>query len=412
LPNGITAHTYQGEFPISCVEVILPLGSAHATSANGLLPGSPHFLEHTQLIRSANHPKAYQLDRELGLRAGHTNAATHSLVTNHWIDVPTAEHRFAMDALVERVFSPLFADDDLAVERGVVANERSQKKFYPGKSKASRYYYAGFLSDIFFPLEQIFGTDEDLSAMDRPLLEAMHARASRNRKVQAIAVGNHDFGYFLDRLAALPTAEEHLEPSIAPTTWGKRTFHKAFFDTVPQPRLETAWIHARPGFDDYRALCFFISLLVNSTQGPLHVEFREEKGWTYGLEGGCSLREGHIVLSLAFPVNTLEQVEYVRDCLVERIQAASADQVLVEAEIRRQLGNQIYAYQTAGSIASSASSDLIAWGKIHTEAQCDAAIRRMADPTYRKLLVDTYFAPEDMGSMAFLPERRKLVFER
>ncbi|MBU6389314.1 insulinase family protein [Patescibacteria group bacterium] len=407
LPNGITVYTYQDKFPISCMEIQLPVGSGHAIPQNHFLPGSPHFMEHTQLIRSKRYPEPYVLDRILGMRAGNSNGATHAKITSHWIDTPAQEQNFGIDALIDRVFYPIFTEEDVAVERSVVINERNQNKFYPGKSKASQYYYQEFIDDVFYPLEQIFGRDEDLMASTSERLTEMHRTVSRNSKVVALAVGDDDFTYFKDQLSALPTVKQDFEQSILPTVWKQKEYHTVFFESVTQPRLEVAWIHPRLAYPEFRAVCFLLILLINTTQGPLYQEFREEKGWAYSLDSACMQREHNTVLSLTFPVNSQAQVEYIRDCLPERIQTAAKNQKLVEQEIVRQLANQVYSYQTAGSIISTASAELISLDRIHTEAELEEAVRAMANPSWRKYIVDTYFRAQDMGSVCFLPERRK-----
>ena len=407
LNNGITVYIYTDHFPINCVEIILPVGSAHAIVENNFLPGAPHLLEHTQLIRSQTYPDAYQLDRLLGLQAGHSNAATHAKSTNHWIDTPVAKQEFAISSLVDRVFYPTFNNEDLAIERGVIINERNQKKFYPGKSKASHYYYTQFLNDTFFPLEQIFGSDADLNQATIGFLETMHHQVSRSNEVIALAVGNSSFESLKEKLAALETASCSFQTQITPTTWANKDYHLSYFDTVAQPLLEIAWIHPSLEYKEFRSLCFIIGLLINTTQGPLYKEFREEKGWTYGIDGTCVRRECNTVCGLSFPLNSLDQVEYVRDGLSERIFKALQNQGLIEDEIERQLGNQVYAYQTAGSIISGASTDLINGGSIHSEAELEETMQAMKDPFWRDYLRQHYFKPEEMGAVCFMPERRK-----
>ncbi|MEI6477714.1 MAG: insulinase family protein [bacterium] len=406
LDNGISLHTYQDAFPISCMEVQFPVGSGHAIPENGLLPGSPHFLEHCQLIRSQDFPEAYALDRTLGMKAGNSNATTYAKKTTYWIDTPAAEQDFGIDLLVNRVFRPIFQDADLPIQQGVVANERDQNRFYPANTRAGQYYYKEFIYDVLYPLEQLFGSDADLAAIDAEQLQAMHRRISHSNQIVALAVGPGPFDRFRDQLAALPTQPLALQSRIEPVRWTRREHHQVFFDSVSQPRLETTWIHDRPSWEDYCALNFFLNLLVNTTQGPLYREFREEKGWTYGLDSDCDFREDNLVLNLSFPVNTVAQAEEIRACLDDRIQKAASDQKLVEDEITRQLGSQVYSFQTAGSIVTDASQDLINHGRIYTEAEHTKAVRNMADPEYRKSLLRHYFDPTERGSVLFLPERR------
>lgn len=406
LPNGIRVYTYTDSFPISCMELQLPIGSGHAIEANGFLAGSPHFLEHTQLIRSKEHPEPYALDRLLGLRSGNSNASTHTKATTHWIDTPENEQEFGISSLIDRIFHPIFHEDDLAVERTVIRNERDKNTFYPGKNPASHYFFSEFIDDIPYPVEQIFGTNEDLERLSVSRIQEMHQQVTTSDQIIALAVGNSNFDTLKDQLAALPTVKTDFQTNIKPTTWGHKEFHTKHFDTIPQPHLEIAWLHARPTHKEYLGICFFINLLTDSTQGPLHKEFREEKGWAYNLESNHLLREETLMMGLTFPVNTLDQVEYIRKVLPERISTAGKNQQLVEDEITRQIGSQVYYYQTAGSIISSASRQILAHGKIYTEKEYQEALIAMKDPTWRTHIIETFFSEKELGSLCMMPERR------
>lgn len=404
LPNGIRVYTYIDSFPISCMELQLPVGSAHAIPANNFISGSPHFLEHTQLIRSELFPEPYSLDRALGLRAGNSNGATHAKATTHWIDTPAAEQEFGVKALINRIFHPLFNDDDLKIERSVVANERNQNKFYPGKNLASQYFFSQFIHDVSYPLDQIFGSDHDLEAMNLDYLVDMHRKITTSDQIVALAVGNHSFEDLKEELAKIPTQKSMFASEIKPSTWIRKDYHTASFPSVAQPRLEFVWIHSRPDYKEYRGICFLINALVNTTQGPLYREFREEKGWTYGLDATCVLREHNVIAGLSFPVNEIAQVQYIRENIADRIHKAVSNQQLIDDEITRQLGNQVYMFQSAGSIISTASSEFMQYGLIHTEAEHREAVRAMSEPSWRNHVFSTFFKESDMGSMCFLPE--------
>ena len=406
LPNGITLYTYRDAFPICCMELQLPIGFAHSNPTNGFLPGSAHFLEHTQLIRSRDFPEAYTSDRALGLKGGNSNAATQLTKTTHWIDTPLGEQYFGSHLLVDRVFHSLFNESDLATERSVVSNERNQNPFYPGKARTSQYYFTQFISDVYCPLEQVFGSDRDLNLLDASALKAMHTQVTTSEGIIALAVGDDDFAQLASELSELPIVPTSFTTHTKPTTWAHQGYQEAQFDTVSQPRLELAWIHDRPSYEEYLGICFLITMLINSTQGPLYREFREEKGWTYGLEGMCSLREHNLLMGLSFPVNERSQVAYIRTHIHDLITQAVHNQQLIEDELRRQLALQVYSYQTAGSIISAASNSLVSHGKIYTEQEYREGLEKLRDSTWREHLLTTFFKPEDMGELCLLPEEK------
>ena len=412
LPNGITLYSYRDRFRTVNLDVLFPVGAAHSHPSNGFIPGSAHFLEHIQLIRSSAFPEPYQLDRELGLLGGHSDGTTYPCWTEHWIDAPVQQTDFATRAFVDRVFHPVFQEGDFATERTVIMNERNQRKFYPGRSASSQYFYTQFLNDTSYPIEQMFGSDDDLASTHATDLQAMHGKMTASEETVAIAVGSEDFSELKKALSEIPTDGPVFTAKMEPTTWAERSYKTAFFETISQPTLKVAWLHPRATYEEAEGLSFIISLLINTTHGPLYEEFREERGWVYGLEGFCSQRENNLLLGLTFPVNQAEQVQFIRECLLDRIRVAVFDQDLVEHEIMRCMHNQVYNYQTAGEIISSASRDLMTYGRTYSEKEWMLAIKKMVDPAWRIGLWERYFKESEMGEVCFMPERRKLVPER
>ena len=412
LPNGIRLYTHHSPSPICHLETILPVGAGHAHAGNRIIAGAPHFLEHAQLIRSKKFGTAYELDRLIGMRGGHSNGTTYPTSTHYELDAPASHLAFGVEALLERTYCPVFDESDLKPERTVVMNERNARKFYPGRSLVSKFYHTEFMDDAEYPLEQLFGSDEDLNRMSTSVLETMQSRISRNDQVRFLAVGPSNFQELSERLADIETVAERFELRIRPITWADPAFRYCYFDTVSQPTLEVAWIHPRLDYLEFRAVSFLLSLLINSTHGALHTEFREQKGWTYGLDGYCQQRPVNTIFGISFPVNSKEQVEYVHDCLVERIRRAAADQELVEAEIGRYIHSQVYNFQTAGDIMGGASYDLDTYGRIHTEEEWSAAVQAVSDPAWRQQMVRTYFDRTHMGSLCLMPERRHKILAR
>ena len=410
--NGLELYTYQHPSPICRMEFIFPVGAGHAHAGNGLLPGSPHFLEHTQLIRSQSFPAAYELDRELGLKGGHTNGTTYQSHTHYELDAPAQHLDFAVEALLDRVYRPIFDEDDLKPERSVVINERNQRKFYPGNSQVGKYYHTEFMQDQDFSLEQLFGSDQNLEAMNPDYLRDMHKRISFHEGTKVLAVGPSDFSELSRRLAEIPTVKGNFTLNATEATWADPNYRTVFFDTVSQPTLEVAWLRPRTGYQEFRAISFIVSLLTNSIHGALYQELREEKGWTYGLDGYAQQRHQNTVFGLSFPLNNVKQVDFVRECLLERIASAIDNQALVEAEIARYVSSQVYSYQTASSILEGASYDLDTYGRIYAEGEWQEAVRMVGDPKWRKRIFTEHFSAKDMGSICFMPERRHMVPER
>jgi len=402
LPNGITLYTYQLDSPIACMEIQLPVGAAHSHESNGFLPGSVHFLEHLQVIRSHAFPKPHQLNRELGLRGGHFNASTFRSKTSYWIDAPVAEIEFASQALLDRVYHPVFTTEDIERERNVIINEREKEKFYPGHSKSSQYYRTEFMYDLPYPLEQLYGSDDSLQELTPDKLRSMHRIITSGQNTVAIAVGNSDFGSLKSTLGSITTQPGLLHRHMHDTRWTDRTFRLVAFDDVTRPTLEVAWIHPRVTQKERTGIEFLLGALTNNIHGSLFEELRHKRGWVYNLRHFIASHK-QTMFGLSIPVTSVKHIEALRDIIHERIVATSNDQAKMELEIRRRLNNQIYRFQTATSIMQQASNSLIGSKLIHNERDWEEAIAAMANQEWRNRLLEQFFKKEQIGEIGFIP---------
>lgn len=402
LNNGITVYTYQLDSPIVSLEIQLPVGAAHSYGGNGFLNGSLHFLEHLQLIRTQSFPNPHQLNREIGLLGGHFKGNIYRSKTTYAIDLPSSEIEFATTSLVDRVYKPLFNQEDIERERTVIANERDRERFYPGRSRPSQYYNTEFMFDMPYKLEQLYGSDDDLNAMSVDRFQEMHRVLAQSQDIVAIAVGNDDFHLLKKELSKVTTVPGLLNKKMNDARWTDPTFRYIPFDTVSRPTLEVAWIYPRVTPRERTSIGFVLTLLTNHVNGALYQELRQKKGWVYNIDHYMTSHR-QTLFGMSFPLNTLKQVEYVRGILHERILAAINNQEAVEQEIRRRLNSQIYNYQTAGSIMNQASSYLIGNKKVLTEKEWKEAIEAMRDPAWRQEIVNRFFKPEEMGEIGFTP---------
>ena len=230
----------------------------------------------------------------------------------------------------------------------------------------------------------------------------MHTRITQSESTVALAVGPSDFSELRRQLEEIETVPGLLERRMSDTHWINKDYRTVSFESITRPTLEVAWIHPRVSPKEVIAIGFILGLLTNYVHGTLYREFRQEKGWVYSLDHFLTNHK-QTFFGLTIPVNSEEQIQYLRDVLTDRIRAAVTDQKTVENEIRRRLNNQVYSYQTVSSIMNSASGALISNKKIMTEADWQQAIEAMRDEKYRLTILEHYFKPEHMGEVGFTP---------
>jgi predicted Zn-dependent peptidase len=216
LPNGITVYTHTHTSPVCYMQLFLPVGYAHTKQGTNIPLGSPHFLEHALYIQNAEHPEPHTFELELALRGCERDAITYPYKTMFSLACPLKELPFATQALMDTVFKPLFTEEPIKNEWGVVKNERERKRrYFPGSSASTEYENTKFLKSKPFSLDQIFGRDSDLESYTPEKLYELHADIAFQAGTKVLAVGNSDFS-LLKYLHTLPSTS-----SISRTLHGK-----------------------------------------------------------------------------------------------------------------------------------------------------------------------------------------------
>jgi len=407
LSNGMRLYHYGGDFPISSFRFQFPVGSAYATSDNGFIPGEPHFLEHMLMNRSEKWPGAKELTRLLGMKAGDDNAATYPHHTIYMLDIPAQYAELAIDSLIDRTFHPVFAEEDVIRERGVIRNERSKMdKFFPGISHSSKYYNTEVIHDTLMRPEQRLGADADIEQITVETLWKAWDASIVTEGAVVISVGPHDVEMVKQKIETLPRkAGRQFKSHIEQAYWVRPEFHTAEFENVSEPSLEVLWLRERPSLEEWVGVSFVMRLMVNSVQGVLYEELRRQKGWAYHMDWNTSLYIDQCRYGFYFPLNNLEEIEYTRGVLLERIQEGLASQILIKREIERRIAARAHTYQTATAIMGGASEDLRTYGRIYTEKEIEGAIQKMASPEWRHHIQKTFFTRESFGETAFFPAK-------
>jgi predicted Zn-dependent peptidase len=410
--NGISLYTYKDKFPVANIQVILPFGSSQANQKNGLYPGTFHFLEHLLFKSSQNFPEPHSLELALGLRGGYSNGSTGLNHITFSVEIPSSEIEFASQAIIDRVFRANIRAEFLEAERGIIINERDKNKFYPGSNPSSQFLCTSFINDTIITKENIFGRDEDLAQMDEFYLQKVYQQIIHSPEIQVIAVGNSDFSYMIDFLSSLQTIPQEFQIDLLDPEWVNFSYSKYYFEDINQPALFTGWLYNKLTHQEIVSLEFIKELLCNYVHGPLFQEFREEKGWLYNISSSLTYRQNKSFLIFQFQVNEYSQTEFIRKALNDRIQRSLTNQSLIESEIERQNRQFVYLYQTSADIAYGASNDLKRYRRIYSEKEILKINQKMIDPKWRQALYQKFFDPTKMGSMVFLPERRRKVLAR
>ena len=227
LSNGIKVHRNPIDAKFTGVYLMVPLGTAHNT---GLIkPGAFHFLEHMCCTESELYPEANSYARKVGLTGGWENAATSTFDTVYQLSAPNDSLSDLLPGFFARVFRPVFSDQALANQRTVIANERQRRqRWYPGSSEISWYESTQWQYDMRFPLNQIFGADDDLAAMDAQSLRLAHRQYFASG-IRLFIAGSADVQPLISELEGLSVSESEAASSYDVPRWVRQDYHVKHF---------------------------------------------------------------------------------------------------------------------------------------------------------------------------------------
>jgi predicted Zn-dependent peptidase len=134
LPNGIRLITVPvADHPSVTILVMAETGSSYEDKqTNGL----SHFLEHMVFKGTPRRPQATLVSRELDSIGAQYNAFTSNEYTGYYAKVAPGKFDQALDILADMYQHPLFQEDDIAKEKGVVVEEIRMYRDLPQRMAA------------------------------------------------------------------------------------------------------------------------------------------------------------------------------------------------------------------------------------------------------------------------------------
>ena len=402
LLNGITVYRRASDTEYTIVYLQVPVGTAHNTG--NVLPGSSHFLEHICFERSKRHPELAEFSRLVGLYGGHSNAHTYAFRTTYELSVPNHHLAECLPGLFAAAFEPQMSEDSILSTKTIISSERRRNRWYPGSSEVGKYINTSWLYDSPYPIEQLYGSDDDLERMTVERLMAAHA-AYFSPDILVVAVGNGNLKPLTTLLEALQVQARELPNAYMLTYWVKREYHEKAFRDVNRFELRYANFRlAPPDPRTLRQISFIGNYFVNSVHGPLYRWLRHELGWAYDLSFSFNSDRFGYDWRFYIPLGDLEQVAAVRREAWDRMREALGDAQEVGREIDRILDSSCYWHPTPGSILNEAMGSLSEHGRIVTSSEWREHIESCRDIGNLARVFEERYAEQEVGSFCAVPE--------
>jgi len=278
LPNGLTLVTERlSHSPSVTAGVWIKAGSRHEPRASS---GVSHFIEHLLFkgTPSRTYSEIYKAYDRMG---GQLDAFTSREIIGFYFRVQKTHFREAFDVLGDMLVHPLFPEEEMERERGVILEEIRMVGDSPADRMADLFMARAFPSHpIGRPVQ---GTEKSVAALTRRKVLSHHRRIVQPQNMIITATGDIVLQELADvcgpLLGALPPGKPLVQrmPSFRP---GSETFVR--------PHLEQTQIAlgfaAEPADGPNRfALLVLANLLGGTMSSRLFTELREKHGLVYSV---------------------------------------------------------------------------------------------------------------------------------
>ena len=336
-----------------------------ASSESPEVNGISHFIEH-MVFQGTEKYSAEQIARSVDSLGGNLDAFTSKELVSFNTKVLDEHLPQAFDVLAELVLRPLFRDEDIAKEKGVILEEIKMENDSP-EYLVHELFCRRFWPD--HPLGRpILGTPETVESLNRDMLRNYFLTIYSPSNILITAAGNlrHEALLDLARAEFEPApATENLPVSGAPTA----TAHIQFEDKDSLEQVHVCLgAPAYPVDHELRYACYVLNtLLGGGMSSRLFQNIREKRGLAYSVYSDLSLYRDCGCLLVSAGTSADSAAEVVRLSL-EEFRALKSHPV-PEDELRRtkdQLkGSLMLSLESTGSRMSNLARQQLYFGRFH-----------------------------------------------
>ena len=330
-PNGLnvlTVHVPEAESVVFTVYV--KVGSRYE---NEKISGIAHYLEHVFFKGSRNYPYPSSISSVVDSVGGDFNASTSKEATEFYIKASKNHFDMIFDVLSDMILNPLFLEEELEKEKGVVIEEINMYQDNPASLADTN------LDKIMWPESalgwDIIGTKESIKALNRKQVFSFKDKYYQAGNIMLGIAGSFDAKHVAKKIkntwALLP---------LRPTPTFKKENSK---QTKPQLKIEykaTKQAHLALGFKSYEydnkknpATLILASILGGSMSSRLFMNIREQKGLAYYIRAsnGAYYNTGSFTIHAGLKIENTE--EALREILLEVRKIKT--EIVVDTELQK-----------------------------------------------------------------------------
>jgi predicted Zn-dependent peptidase len=326
-------------------------GSRRETSEEN---GISHFIEH-MLFKGTKNRSAEEIARSVDSIGGGLDAFTAKEMVSYNTKVLDEHLPFAFDVLADMVRNPLFREEDIEKEKGVILEELKMEVDNP------EYLLHDIFSSNFYkdhPLgKPIIGSKDTIRSFDRRMIDDYYQRYYSPSNILITAAGNLNH----DRLVDL--ARQHFEdlrvngtlaPEVAPVPHARLVFRNK--TSLEQTHLYMG-VPAYPFSHELRFACYALNtILGGGMSSRLFQNIREKQGLAYAVYSELAMYHDTGCMAI-YAGTAVETCSQVIQSIVKELREIKENLVPAE-ELRRAKDNLKGSFMLGLESTSSRMSNL------------------------------------------------------
>ncbi len=329
LPNGIRIVTEQMEHVRSVsLGIWIGSGSRRETAEEN---GISHFIEH-MVFKGTEHRSAEDIARSVDSIGGGLDAFTAKEMVSFNTKVLDEHLPVAFDVLSDLVLNPLFRDEDIEKEKGVILEELKMEVDNP-EYLLHEIFSSNFWKD--HPIGRpILGTRETVQAFNQGMLREYYERMYRPSNILITAAGKlrHEEVVELtrERFDKLTTPGT-LPADAAPSPHARLVFRNK--TSLEQTHLYLG-VPSLPMSHERRFVCYVLNtVLGGGMSSRLFQNIREKQGLAYAVFSELSMYSDTGCLAI-YAGTSMESARQVVDLIVQEFRNLK-NELVGEDELRR-----------------------------------------------------------------------------
>ncbi|MFB3095011.1 MAG: M16 family metallopeptidase [Candidatus Acidiferrales bacterium] len=394
LANGLTILTEQMPHVRSVAVGIWVKSGSRAEPAE--VNGISHFIEHT-VFKGTTSRSAEQIAKELDSVGGHMDAFTSKEIVCFNAKVMDEHLPRALDVLADLVLEPLFREEDLRKEQGVVLEEIKMEQDNP------EYLVQETFTQNFWPHHSIgrpiLGTKESVLQFDSQSVRNFFQRWYRPERMLVTAAGRLHHDRFVELVAGhFNRLERHQE--TGPEASDHRPRAHAALATCAKPELEQVQlclgVPCSPLPDQRRYIVSLLSLILGGGMSSrLFQKVREQRGLVYSIFSDASAYRDTGCFSVSAGTGH-ENVQQVLRLILEEFSLLKREPVPAD-ELRRAKdnikGGLLLSLESTSARMGSLARQQIYFGRVYDPEEILARVEAVTAEEIQQAARD-FFQPQ------------------